>query len=194
MARATLIESLRSEAARDLAAVRAAARADAERHRADLAAALEQERIRLEQAVAVETRRVEADGAATAQQRTREVRARAAVTLAERLLRLARTELPHMRGGTPQRVFEALARELPPRRWERVRVNPADVAVAARSFPDAAIDVDPAISGGMEVECENGRIRISNTLETRLAIAWPDVLPGLIAELAAGSRPSGTVA
>jgi vacuolar-type H+-ATPase subunit E/Vma4 len=114
--------------------------------------------------------------------------------LAERLLALARAGLPQLRGEQPARLFEALALELPPRRWQRVRVNPADAALAAQHFPDATIDVDPAISGGMELECEDGRIRVSNTLETRLDIAWTDLLPQLIAEAAVESHPHGTAA
>ncbi len=94
----------------------------------------------------------------------------------------------------PERLFEALAREVPSRRWQRVRVNPADVAMAARQFPAATVEVDPAISGGMDLECEAGRIRVSNSLETRLATAWPDLLPGLIAEIAAGKPRHGTAA
>jgi vacuolar-type H+-ATPase subunit E/Vma4 len=194
MARSVLIESLRSQAARDVQAVGEAARAEAERLRVDLAAALQQERINLDLAAAAEVRRLETEGATAAEHRARELRAGAAVRLAERLLALARAELPQLRGGAPARLFEALARELPLRRWQRVRVNPADVELAARQFPDAAVDVDPAISGGMELECEDGRIRVSNTLETRLAIAWADLLPRLIAQTTAESRPHGTAA
>lgn len=194
MARSALIESLLAQADRDVQAVREAARAEAERHRAELAAALDAERVRLEQEAAAEARSVEAEGAATGQHRAREKDAEAAVALAERLVRLARTELPQLRGAMPERLFEALARELPGRRWQRVRVNPADVALAERHFPVATVEVDPAISGGMDLECEDGRIRVSNSLETRLATAWPDLLPGLIAAIAAGSPRHGTAA
>jgi vacuolar-type H+-ATPase subunit E/Vma4 len=194
MARPALIESLRSQAARDLEAIRAEARADAERYRAELAARLEEERARLDQLTAAEVRRVEADGAAAAERKAREMRAVATVTLADRLLAIAVGELPQLRGTTPARQFEALARELPQRDWQRVCVNPADVADARRRFPGATIEGNPAIAGGMELECDDGRIRISNTLETRLAIAWPDLLPELIAQVAARSHPDGTAA
>jgi vacuolar-type H+-ATPase subunit E/Vma4 len=46
----------------------------------------------------------------------------------------------------------------------------------------------------MEVEAEAGRIRVSNTLEARLATAWPDVLPGLIAKVLAESSSHQPVA
>jgi vacuolar-type H+-ATPase subunit E/Vma4 len=194
MARPALIESLRSQAARDLEAIRAEARADAERYRAGLAARLEEERARLDQLTAAEVRRIEADGTAAAERKARELRAVATVTLADRLRGLAGSELPQLRGTTPARLFEALARELPQRDWQRVRVNPADVADAGRCFPGASIEGVSGIAGGMDLECDDGRIRISNTLETRLAIAWPDLLPELIAHVASRSHPDGTAA
>jgi hypothetical protein len=43
----------------------------------------------------------------------------------------------------------------------------------------------------MEVACDEGRVVVSNSLETRLAIAWPDLLPGLLADLAALGRDHG---
>jgi vacuolar-type H+-ATPase subunit E/Vma4 len=88
-------------------------------------------------------------------------------------------------------LFEALALELPPCRWQSVRVNPADAELAARHFPGAAVEADPAISGGMEVACDEGRVAVSNSLETRLATAWPDLLPGLLKDLAARGRDHG---
>jgi vacuolar-type H+-ATPase subunit E/Vma4 len=194
MARSALIESLRGQAARDLDAVRETARAEAERHRAELATALEQERLRIEQDIATEVRRVAAQARAEAGHQAREADAAAAVTLAERLLKLARAELPHLCGASRAAVCEALARELPPRRWSCVRVNPADAAWAAERYPDAVLETDPAISAGMAVTCEDGRIAVSNTLETRLATAWPDLLPGLLAEVAAGYPVHGTAA
>jgi len=183
MARPALIESLRRQAALDAAAIRESARAEAERHREALAAALEQERAHLEATAAAEARRLVDEGAAEANRRARELHAAAALALGDRLFRLAQAELPRLRGEATAELFDALARELPPRRWQRVRVNPADATSAARHFPGADIVRDPALSGGMELECEDGRIAISNTLETRLANVWPDVLPGLLAAL-----------
>jgi V/A-type H+-transporting ATPase subunit E len=194
MARSALIDSLRSQAVRDVAAAWEAARAEAARHAADLAAALAQERRRLEQSLATDVQRVEAQGTAEAEHQARELGAAAAVALAERLLELARDELPRLCGAQRAALFEALARELPPCRWERVRVNPDDAALAARRFPEATVESDPAISGGMDVTCEDGRIDVDNTLETRLAVAWPDLLPGLVAQVAVQSRAHGTAA
>ena len=194
MAQSALIESLRRQADSDAAASRAAARADAERHRDTCAAVLAQERARLEAELEAELRRRESDAALEAQRRARELGATAAIGLADRLLELARAELPGLRQAEPDRLFDALARELPPLPWQRVRVNPDDVARARRCFPAAEVAGDPGISGGMELECEDGRLRVSNTLETRLATAWPDLLPGLVAALAKDRQAHGPAA
>lgn len=192
MARTALIESLRSHASRDARALWDAARAEARRRQDELDAALAQERCRLDGALAEETRRIEAQTRAAAAQRAREAGAGVAVALAERLLALAQAELPGLVVAPREALFEALARELPPCRWQSVRVSPADAELAAGRFPGAAVEADPAISGGMEVACDEGRVAVSNSLETRLASAWPDLLPGLLADLAALGRDHGT--
>ena len=194
MARTALIESLRSQASRDVQAVREAARAEARRRQDELDEALTQERRRLDDTLAAEKRRIESQARAEAAHKAREASAGVAVALAERLLALAREELPGLAAGPRVELFDALARELPPCRWQCVRVNPADAELAARRFPDAAVEAEPAISGGLEVACDEGRIAVSNTLETRLAIAWPDLLPGLLADLATCGRDHGTAA
>lgn len=194
MARTALIESLRSQASRDVQAAWEAARAAAGRRQIELDEALAQERRRLEDTLAAETRRIESQARAEAAHKAREAGASVAVALAERLLALAREELPGLAAGRRVELFDALAGELPPCRWQCVRVNPADAELAARGFPGAAVETDPAISGGMEVACGEGRIAVSNTLETRLAIAWPDLLPGLLADHAAFGRDHGTAA
>lgn len=194
MARTALIESLRSHASRDVQAVWDAARAEARRRQDELDAALAQERRRLDDALAAEARRIETQAQVEAAYKAREASAGVAVALAGRLLALARAELPGLAAAPREALFEALALELPPCRWQCVRVNPADAGLAARRFPGATVETDPAISGGMEVACDEGRVAVSNSLETRLAIAWPDLLPGLLADLAARGRDHGTTA
>jgi len=194
MARTALIESLRSQASRDAQALWDAARAEVRRQQDELDEALEQERHRLDDTLAAETRRIESQARAQAAHKAREASAGVAVALAERLLALAHAELSGLADGARGALFEALARELPPCSWQSVRVNPADAELAARRFPGAAVELDPAISGGMEVACDEGRIAVSNALETRLAIAWPDLLPGLLADLQACGRDHGTAA
>lgn len=194
MTRPALIAALRAEADRDLAAVRDSARDEVEQLREKLAAAREAERTRLDEEIAAAVRRVEEQGAEEAGRKARESGARAALALAERLLELARAELPGLAGTRREALFEALARELPRRQWQGVRVNPADAALAARHFPDADVQTEPSISGGLEVHSEDGRIEVSNTLETRLANAWPDLLPTLLGQLVSRSPADGGAA
>jgi len=194
MGRKALLESLRSKAGEDAAGLWRDARAGAEARRLELAQALEQERGRQAQAAAALAQGLEDEALAEAQHRARGLRTRAALALADRCRRLAMEELPRLRGEGGAALFRALAQELPVRAWRRVRVNPADRDLAGEVFPGAEVECEESVAGGMEVEAEDGRIRISNTLETRLATAWPDVLPGLIGALLPESRDDRTAA
>lgn len=194
MARAELIESLRSHATRDVQVLWDAARTEVRRRQDELDEALAQERRRLDDTLAAEAHRIETQARAEAAHKAREASAGVAVALAGRLLALARAELPDLAAGSRADLFDVLARELPPCRWQSVRVNPADADLATRRFPGASIETDPAVSGGLEAACGEGRIAVSNTLETRLDIAWPDLLPGLLADLAALGPDHGAAA
>ena len=103
--------------------------------------------------------------------------------MADRLHRLAAKALPNLRDGGYPELFAALAAELPSLEWQRVTANPADQKLARRLFPRTEVVCDPAVAGGMDVEAENGRVRVSNTLITRLETAWPEILPGLMNEI-----------
>jgi vacuolar-type H+-ATPase subunit E/Vma4 len=194
MSRAALIESLQRQAAEDAEAVWREAKADAEKYRHELAQALERERTQSQQASADTARRLDEAATVEAQRRAREISMNAAITLAGRLRRLALAELARSPIEDAEQFFVALARELPAHAWQTVRVNPADQDRARKTFPGADVVCDEAITGGMEVEAEAGRIRVSNTLEARLATAWPDVLPGLIAKILAESSSHQPVA
>jgi len=194
MGRKALIESLRSRAAEDVEALWRDVRAQAEAYRLELAHTLEQQRLQEAQAAAALARQLQDDASAEARHRAREIRAQAALVLADRLYRLAITQLPTLRDASCPELFQALARELPQRDWQRVRVNPGDREAACVSFPAAEVVCDPAICGGLDVEADEGRIRVSNTLETRLETAWPDLLPRLINELLAESDDHRTAA
>lgn len=194
MARSALIESLRSQAARDVQAVWDAARAEVRRRQGEFEQAREAERRRLDAELAAEIGAIESRVEAEAARRAREAAAALAVALADRLLALARAELPGLVAAARGEVFEALARELPPCRWECARVNPADAEFAARHFTGASIETDRAISGGMDVAYDGGRVAVDNTLETRLEIAWPDLLTALLAELPECGRDHGPAA
>lgn len=194
MGRAALIESLRSKATEDAAALWSDARARAEAYRRELGQALEQQRMREAEAAAALARKLQDDATVEARHRAREIRAQTALVLADRLFRLAVAELPKLRDASGPELFQALARELPQRDWQRVRVNPADREAARARFPAAEVVCDPVICGGLEVEADAGRIRVSNTLATRLESAWPDLLPNLVNDLLAKSNAQRTAA
>ena len=103
--------------------------------------------------------------------------------LAERLSRVAAELLPSLRKEKYPEVFAALVSESPRRTWHEVRVNPDDLALAARHFPEARIASDSAISGGFIAGTESGRATIDNTFEKRLARAWDMLLPKLLNDL-----------
>lgn len=185
MSRAALIEDLRRKAAEDAEAVWREARAEAERCRLDADRQVEEQRTVLAKQVAAAARQLEEAANVEAARKSRELLAAASAELGDRLHRLARAGLGRLREEGADRLFAALAAELPRRSWERVRVNPADRHRAQAWAPQAEVVCDAGVAGGLEVEAEEGRIRVSNTLDTRLDTAWPDILPGLVAGILA---------
>ncbi len=193
MSRSALVESLRTKAAEDVEAVWRDARAAADRYRLELAGELERQRAERLQASALAARLEDEAATAEAGRRARAIVAQASIGFADRLHGIALTELALLRNEDPDLLFEALAAGLPDLGWQVVRVNPADLARARQRFPRADVLCDGGISGGLEVDAEAGRIRVSNTLEARLATAWPDLLPRLIETIlkeASAHRPA----
>jgi vacuolar-type H+-ATPase subunit E/Vma4 len=183
VSRAALIEDLRRKAVEDTEAVWREARAEAERCRLDAERQVEEQRKVLAKKVAAAARQFEEAANFEAARKSRELLAAASAELAERLHRLARTGLGRLREEGADGLFAALAAELPRRSWERV--NPADRHRAQAWASQADVVCDAGVAGGLEVEAEEGRIRVSNTLDTRLDTAWPDILPGLVAGILA---------
>jgi V/A-type H+-transporting ATPase subunit E len=175
-----LIGALRKAAEERTAAIWDAARAEAERLRseagretADLCGRGAEEDARAaESLLAAAT--VEAESEA------RRIMLAARAALGERAYRIARELLPRFRGANYASVFGALVDELPARTWARVRVGPADRELARSRFLDAEVVPDEGVVAGLVVESDDGRIRIDNTLETRLARAWPEIVPGIV--------------
>jgi vacuolar-type H+-ATPase subunit E/Vma4 len=191
MGREALLESLRTTAVEDREAVWRDARAAADKYRGELGQAAEAERARVAQSAAEASHRLARDAVGEARRRAREQRANAARQLAERCRGLAQEELPRLRVQGDAALFRALADELPALRWTRVQVNPADLDPARQCYPQSEVVADAGISGGLAVETEGGRIRVSNTLDTRLGVAWPDLIPILVGKLLpeAGDEP-----
>lgn len=100
-----------------------------------------------------------------------------------RLKNLAVCLLPSLRDDTYPDLFSRLTAEIPARRWHHVIVNPEDVDLAAELFPEAEIQTDRGIQGGLIVENKNREIAVCNTLEKRLEKSWPQLMPLLLKEL-----------
>jgi len=183
VSRAGLIQTLQQGAAEETAALWRDARAEADKLRLEAAREIDAERLATSRQVAATAQRIEQETTAAAEREARDTRMNAVVALAERLHGLAIVELPNLREQSPERLFSALAAELPSRAWQKVRVNPADEALARLHFPQSNVECDAKISGGMETEAESGRIRVNNTLEARLETLWPELLSGLIAAI-----------
>lgn len=111
------------------------------------------------------------------------LRGQAEVALAERLYHLARRVMPVLQDEVRGEVFVRLARELPDRPWDRVHVNPADLAWAREFFSQAEVVADGDITGGVEALDRQGGVRVINTLEKRLERGWQAILPAIFAEL-----------
>ncbi len=185
MSRAGLIQALQQGTAEETAALWRDTRAEADKLRLDAAREIDAGRLATAQQVAAEAQRTEQAAIAAAEREGGDIRVSARIALAERLHGLALAELPHLRAQAAEKLFSALAAELPALAWQKVRVNPADEALARQHFPQAQVECDTAISGGMETEAEGGRIRVNNTLEARLETFWPELVSGLIATILA---------
>lgn len=107
----------------------------------------------------------------------------AEAVLAERLIKLAGAQLAGLYAGKRQDYYCALFKELPAASWQTARVHPEDVALAGQLQPEVDVVACPELDGGMIVESDQGRVRIDNSLRQRLHRGWPELLPGLLAEL-----------
>lgn len=103
--------------------------------------------------------------------------------LADRLYELAQKELPWLREQCGSRLLETCAKELPRTKWRKLRVHVSQVDLARKLFPEAKIEGDDTISGGLVAESADGKIMVINTLEKRLERSWPRILPEFIRTL-----------
>lgn len=184
-----LIETLRQEGAEKAAAIRKEAEAEGEvskRKTAEKTATLREEFARRQEEECAAIRR---EILAEAVREGRQQRLAAEHELAVRLLDLARQALPVLRDERSEGLFASLAGELPQTGWERVRVNPADLEAARPLFPDAEIEPDETVAGGVEVASAGGKLRVVNTLRKRLERAWPELLSRLMADIRRETAP-----
>ena len=179
-----LICSLRVAGDEKLKALRAEAEQEEKRVRAEAARRIDALRDEHARKHAAEAARHAEALMAEANASVRAVGLRAERALADRLYDAARLSLHTLRNEGYRDVFAGFARELPQFTWKTVRVNPGDVSLAREQFPDAEVQADPAIIGGMVVVSEGDRVRVVNTFEKRLECLWDEMLPDIMREVA----------
>lgn len=111
------------------------------------------------------------------------VRTEAKAAMAERLRTLAISMLPALRDAAGPELFAMLAAELPDFEYDEIIVAPHDGDRARLRFPGARISCDAVVAGGIDAYAARRRIRIDNTLATRLEVVWPCLLPLLMREV-----------
>jgi len=183
MTQQALTDALHKAAAQNVTAIWQQARAEAKKSQCDAHRETDEARARADREIAALAAQFRKAATARAEDEARRIRTAMNAALAERLYRLAQQALPQFRRQHYAPRFAALARELPARHWQSVRVNPADEQLARTCFADTEVVCDDAVVGGMEVAADEGRIRIDNTLGERLQRAWPEILPRLVASI-----------
>ncbi len=108
--------------------------------------------------------------------------------LADRAYNLSKSLLPLLREESYDLVFEALVKELPSEKWRIIRVNPGDMRLAEDHFSGTEVHGDESISGGVEVETEDRRIRITNTFEKRLQRLWEGMVSDILKEISRSGK------
>lgn len=183
MGQSELLTAIRRKGEEQAAAINRSA--DEELEAVRLATAARCEELRLEHGLRLATAGAERHHniVAEAARQAALIRLRAEHGLALRLRERAGTCLGQLRESDDGRLLSQLAEELPRAEWATIRVAPADTAQAAGLFPRAAIEADPAISGGLVAVTADNSLTVVNTLESRLEKGWPDLLPELLDDL-----------
>ncbi len=178
-----LIEALRREGDEKARAIWQEAEADAEKIRADASERIKrmQEEYSLMQSSTIKDQ-IEPI-LSEARQKADAIRLAAEKDMSVRLYHLTVSILNNLRDEGYSDVFFSLVKELPFCKWEMVKVNPEDEKIAKEYFPEAQIIADSSITGGLEVQAKDRKIRISNTFEKRLERAWMEILPGLMRDI-----------
>lgn len=175
-----LIESLRKGADERVRTMWSDAENEAAKIRADAEGRLGQLRRDMDRKLLLMTGDQSARAGSDASKRARIISLSAEKNLSARLYAAAVSLLPSLREKGYERVFKALACELPAAPWQTVLVHPQDLALAKKIFDGAEVVADPKITGGMEVSVQSGAVRVTNTFEKRLERAWGDLQPDCI--------------
>ncbi len=178
-----LIESLRRAGEENIRLLRKAAEQEAEAMQASLSKELAELSRHYADDLAAAENEEDRRARAEAGNRVRAVRLAAEKKLSDRLFSIVHTSLAQLRHDGYPAIFEKLVRELPALPWKRVRVHPADIELARKHLPGAEIVPVETITGGVDAAIADGTIRVINTFEKRLELAWVDLLPLLIRDV-----------
>lgn len=176
-----LIESLRKDGENRVHLLWNEVKAQAEKTRSEVSGMTKQIREEHRKRQAQVVKEQEEGIISEADHKARMIRLSAEKVLSVRLFPLALSCLHELRRHTD--VFDSLAGELPDIQWKEVRVNPEDIKIAQGFFSDSKIIPDDNITGGLEVITEDKKMRIINTFEKRLEMAWEDMLPWLVKDI-----------
>ena len=154
-----------------------------ETRRNEIKAQLEQMRSEADQKLQADIEELRSNLLFSAQTESRQSRLMAETALAERLYLLAQQLLPGLAADSGHDYWQDCCAELPEANWSRLTVHPGDFAHAKESFPNASIECEPMIGGGLIATNADGTVCIDNSLACRLKRAWPDLLPQLMKEL-----------
>jgi len=151
--------------------------------RREVEAALAQLREETDRRLQSETTLLRSNLLFVAQEQCRKCELLAEAELEKRLLNMAKRLLPELVDDDRERIWSALAAEIPEGDWVSVKVSHKEEPLAKESFPAAKVDIDDAIGGGMIVTSGDSSIRIDNSMLCRLLRAWVNLLPGMMSML-----------
>ena len=118
-----------------------------------------------------------------AQANSRKSQLLAEAKLEQRLRDLGVKMLPGLASTDRLKMWQALSAEIPQAEWATIVVVPEDKTLAESSFPEARVECDASIGGGLIVTTRDGSICVDNSLRCRLLRAWPDLRPLLMTKL-----------
>lgn len=125
--------------------------------------------------------------------RKRQLHLLAEQRLAVRLKKQAAQLLDHLRDREYNHVFKKLVAELPERKWDKVRVNPADGDLVCTCLPEVVVEPDTTVTGGLVVTADREAVQVDNTFEKRLDKIWPALLPEMVGEIYREMRDNAPV-
>jgi V/A-type H+-transporting ATPase subunit E len=172
-----LIASLQKEAEEKMLSLRNGTEEEIEKIREETSEKIKQIRAEFKKKQAETIRDREEHCLYEASRKARMMLLSAEKSLGDRLFSLAHSQLHELRDEKYRDTFDTLFRELPPKQWDEVKVNPEDAGLAKEYFPHAGIEKVSTIVGGFEVTTEKGKFHITNTFHKRLERAFQDLLP-----------------